>query len=198
MESSNSLYLQHYGVKGMKWGVRKARYDTPSINSARSNLQAEKQKLRRTRGIGQRLNQSVKVDQARSRLRGEKAKVRYGSSLNKYSAKRVGELQSQYGRGAVRRLAKNTKKAKQGKLGVGSVKDQERREVIRRGAAVIGTAALGIAAGRAIAKNPQMVRKGLNAVSSFKEAQSELNKNRLDLDYQEFGNMVLNAQKRRR
>ena len=22
---SNSLYLQHYGVKGMKWGVRKRR-----------------------------------------------------------------------------------------------------------------------------------------------------------------------------
>lgn len=198
MSEPKSLYLQHYGVKGMKWGVRKARYDTPSVNSARSNLRAEKEKLRNTK-FGSRGAQRIRVETARNELRGEKAKARYGGRLDKYSAKRVGELQSTYGRGAVRRLAKNTKKAKQGKLlGVGSVKDQERREVIRRGAAVIGAAATGIAVAKALSKNPQIVRKGLKTVSKFKEAQAELRKNRLDLDYQDFGNMVLNAQKRRR
>lgn len=163
MDDSNSLYLKHYGVKGMKWGVRKARYDTPSINSARSNLRAEKEKLRNTK-FGSRGAQKIRVESARNRLRGEKAKARYGSSLDKYSAKRVGELQSRYGRGAVRRLSKNTKKAKQGKFGVGSVKDQERRELIRKGAAVIVPAVTGMAVGKALSNNPQMVRKGIKAV----------------------------------
>lgn len=30
MQYSNSLYLEHYGIKGMKWGVRRAKNERGS------------------------------------------------------------------------------------------------------------------------------------------------------------------------
>ncbi|UNI72532.1 MAG: hypothetical protein [Chaetfec virus UA24_144] len=169
----SELYLQHYGVKGMKWGVRK---DRSALRSARSDARTARKDFARAM-----INPKVKISKklaAGDNLRtkqnvvlGEKAKLkRRNKGVEKYTSKRVGEFQREYGDKAVARLAKNTRKGK-----VSSVKQQEKRELTRSFVAAGGSiAALAITqtpggrklAAKGMAGAAKLGRKAYNAAAN--------------------------------
>lgn len=176
----SELYLQHYGVKGMKWGVRKSR---SALYEAKDGLRAAK-KYRSTNKTASRASKNLKVQDARNKVRGERSKLRY-NNLEKYSSSRLGELQSSYGRGAVKRLSRNTKKGK-----VTSVKQQMKREGIRKGAKV--AAGLATVAYLSSSKGQALIKRNAPTIARYARASLDVAKTSAQMGAS-FVNSMLNS-----
>jgi len=68
-------FLEHHGVKGMKWGVRKSRSELRSLNKASRKTDREKF--------------DKKIDQARSRVSSGKAKARLKKAKADYKSNKL-------------------------------------------------------------------------------------------------------------
>ena len=68
--------LQHYGVLGMKWGVRRSRQKLDSLTRREKDQQAKRAEVRSTKGIGSKAyaKSSKELNLTRARLDLQKAK----------------------------------------------------------------------------------------------------------------------------
>ena len=84
----NNNELQHYGVLGMKWGVRRSRQKLDSLTRREKDQQAKRAEVRSTKGIGSKAyaKSSKELNLTRARLDLQKAKIE-GDATGKILAK---------------------------------------------------------------------------------------------------------------
>ena len=116
-------FLSHYGVKGMKWGVRK-RQPTSSLGTkirARSDNRKRLRGLDKASKLSERKKRDTKIDTARQKLSKKTEKERNKEAKSKYKADR--KVIGKHAAGVILAKSKNetlkvvevSEQAKQGK-----------------------------------------------------------------------------------
>lgn len=88
---SHSLYLQHYGVKGMKWGVRKSRKNRTGRKRGKRRQSSDHRTARKIKKkrLSEMSNQEINAVNRRMRLENEYRSLRSQQSVIKRGHKKV-------------------------------------------------------------------------------------------------------------
>lgn len=81
-------YLEHYGVKGMKWGVRRDRKNRSSRKSRQSSDHRTAKKIKRKR-LSEMSNQEINTVNQRMRLENEYRNLKFQQSVINRGHKKV-------------------------------------------------------------------------------------------------------------
>ena len=144
MNEVEEYYLQHHGVKGMKWGVRKNRKSKlPNKGNSRSSKSANKQEVKKAKKVNKALRKEAKGDI-----------YSWARAKNSYNPKRISEAN------------KNIDRKRANNKGYDQAYEKARKSYNRTGRAVqIGALAhMGLAV--ASITHPEAVAKGASVVGA--------------------------------
>lgn len=81
MVAGQEFELKHYGVKGMKWGVKKAQEEYANLGSLRSTYREAKKNRRNAVGFKARRQAKVEYKQAKADFKAKKKEIRRHTTI---------------------------------------------------------------------------------------------------------------------